>query len=37
LKCGESGWPLSPPAVIARALTLEPNATTATKLLPLLP
>ena len=29
--------PLSPPAVMARARTLSPNSTTATKLLPLVP
>jgi hypothetical protein len=32
-----SGWPLSPPAVTARARTRSPNSTTATKLLPLVP
>src|SRR5580704_3975263 len=37
LKCGEDGWPLSPPAVTARARTRSPNSTTATKLFPLVP
>jgi hypothetical protein len=37
LKWGDEGLPLSPPAVIARARTLSPNSTTATKLLPLVP
>jgi len=37
LKCGEFGWPLSPPAVTARAWMRLPNSTTATKLLPLVP
>src|SRR5215475_2817616 len=37
MKCFDPGWPLSPPAVTARALTLSPNSTTATKLLPLVP
>src|SRR3954462_15790174 len=37
LKCGDEGLPLSPPAVTARARTLSPNSTTATKLLPLVP
>ena len=37
LKWGDDGLPLSPPAVIARARTLSPNSTTATKLLPLVP
>ncbi len=36
-KCGDDGSPLSPPAVTARARTLSPNSTTATKLLPLVP
>jgi hypothetical protein len=36
LKWGDEGLPLSRPAVIARARTLPPNSTTATKLLPLL-
>ena len=34
---GRAGWPLSPPAVTARARTRLPNSTTATKLLPLVP
>ena len=37
MKCGDPGCPLSPPAVTARARTLSPNSTTATKLLPLVP
>src|SRR5207253_8572975 len=37
LKCFDPTWPLSPPAVTARARTLSPNSTTATKLLPLVP
>ena len=37
LKCGDEGWPLSPPAVTALALILSPISTTATKLFPLVP
>src|SRR5215471_5560589 len=37
MKCGDLGSPLSPPAVTARARTVLPNSTTATKLLPLVP
>ena len=37
LKCGDPGWPLSPPAVTALACTVLPNSTTATKLFPLVP
>ena len=37
LKCGEEGWPLSPPAVTALARIFGLNSTTATKLFPLVP
>src|SRR3954447_12637110 len=37
MKCLDFGSPLSPPADTARARTLSPNSTTATKLLPLVP
>jgi hypothetical protein len=37
LKCGESRWPLAPPAVTAIARSVSPNSTAATKLLPELP
>jgi hypothetical protein len=35
MKCGESGSPLLPPSLIAKARSFGPNSTTETKVLPL--